>query len=417
MLQADRFQFPSRWVLPAAALILGVGARLYLAVTFYGNYDQASYAIVARIMLAHGNVYAETFRYNYSPVWAYVLLGLAHIDLWTRVPQFQIIVRGFLTLVDVADAVLIGAIAARLKPGRGLLAFSIYLLNPVAILLVGFHGQFENLAVLPLLGALYLSVRQSDRLSGSAAWLLGTASLLIKHLTVFSVWMLFVYVFTARRRLLMMALSVLVFLVSFLPYLPRGLDGIIHNVFLYGSGGGIYGIGLTTYAIWRVLHHIAIPTETGPGLGLIQLSVYGERALFVGLMVALPFIAKERFKLALPVSMELSAVALLALIPGISEQYFIIPVIFGSIFLSAPYVAYTAVTTIILLGSPFNVYIFDISIVYWNAIWIVTVIWLYFDARQELSRRHQWEVGELSQAALGGVARQSLRESSRAKPG
>ncbi|MGH7863015.1 MAG: hypothetical protein ACREOS_12350, partial [Candidatus Dormibacteraceae bacterium] len=265
MLSSTRPGFPVHWLLPAAALILGVGARLYLASSFYGNYDQASYAIVARIMLAHGNVYAETSRYNYSPAWAYVLLGLAHLDLWTRVPQFQIFVRGFLTLVDLVDAVLIGLIAARLKPGSGRLAFSVYLLNPVAILLVGFHGQFENLALLPLLGALYLSIGQRERWPRWAAWLLGTASLLIKHLTVFSVWTLFVYVFAGRRRLLMMALSVLVFLVSFVPYLPRGLNGIVQNVFLYGSGGGFYGVGLATYLTWRVLHHVAIPTETGLG--------------------------------------------------------------------------------------------------------------------------------------------------------
>ncbi|MGH7862212.1 MAG: hypothetical protein ACREOS_08215, partial [Candidatus Dormibacteraceae bacterium] len=154
---------------------------------------------------------------------------------------------------------LIGAIAARLAPGRGRLAFSVYLLNPVAILLVGFHGQFENLALLPLLGALYLSMRGRAGLPSWVIWLLGTASLLIKHLTIFSVWTLFVYVFTGRRRPLLMALSVLVFLVSFLPYLPRGFDGIVHNVFLYGSGGGFYGIGVPTYLIWRVLHHIAVP--------------------------------------------------------------------------------------------------------------------------------------------------------------
>src|SRR6185437_5217916 len=137
MRHAHQLVFPSRWLLPAAALILGIGMRLYLATAFYGNYDQDSYFIVARIMLAHGNVYAETYRYNYSPVWAYVLLGLAHIALHFRINEFQTIVRGFLTLIDLADAVLIGAIAARLRPGRGRLAFSVYLLNPVAILLVG----------------------------------------------------------------------------------------------------------------------------------------------------------------------------------------------------------------------------------------------------------------------------------------
>lgn len=379
------------WAIGATALVVGVGLRLYLAIALYGNYDQNSYEIVANIMLRGGNVYAETLRYNYSPLWAYVLLGLAQITLWLQV-DFHIIVRGFLTFVDVADATLIGVIAARTGRTSGPLAFSAYLLNPVTILLVGYHGQFENLALLPLLFALFLAVDKTKRSSKALTWALGTLCLVIKHLSVFSVWMLFVYQFTGRRRPLAIALSMLVFLLSFIPYLPADFDNIAHNVFLYQSHTGFYGTGMLVLIFQRLLLHLSLSLSHGLGAALLSLADGATRLLFFGLMLALPFFAKDYLNLPLVNAMELSAVALLASVYGIAEQYFIIPVVFGSIFLSVPYAIYTAATTIVLVTNPENVHLVAVpnlspahlSLVWWlwNLSWLALLGWLVMAVRR-----------------------------------
>jgi hypothetical protein len=214
------------------AIVVGVGCRLLLAYTFRGNFDQLSYEIVAKIMERGGNVYAETYRYNYSPVWAYVLSCLNQIANLSHL-QFHFVIRSLLTIIDILIGLFVGLIYARLGFGDARIGFSLYLLNPVAILLVGFHGQFENLAMLPLLIATYIYSRQPTSPPWKWIWLLGTLSLLIKHITVFGVWMLFLYSMTKRRAVMMFLFSVLIFIVAFLPYLPEGGSGIVRNVLTY----------------------------------------------------------------------------------------------------------------------------------------------------------------------------------------
>lgn len=127
------------WV--RVAFLIGLALRLALACFTPGNYDMRSYEIVASIMQRGGNVYAATPRYNYSPLWAYILRSLSYIG------PVHITARVFLSLVDMGNALLI-------RRMWGLTAGTCYALNPAVIVLVGYGGQFETLACLPLLIAL-----------------------------------------------------------------------------------------------------------------------------------------------------------------------------------------------------------------------------------------------------------------------
>lgn len=380
-------EYLKRWAFPLVALIIGVGARLYLAANFYGNYDQQSYDIVINIMARGGNVYADTFRYNYAPLWAYILLGLAHIAIWLHAGSSHVVIRGFLTLVDVADALLIARLAERTCRGRGRIAFSAYMLNPVAILLVGYHGQFENLMLLPILGAMSYMQENGKRFSPAIVWVLGTVSLITKHIGLFSVWMLFAYAFSGRRRFIFLALSIVAFTATFLPFLPAGLNGIIHNVFLYSSAPGLYGPGLLVTLTYKIATHVAAVTPYRDSLVSIAYNI--TRLQFFVIMAALPFVVRDRLKLPLVSGMELSGVALLTTIYGIAEQYFIIPVILGSITLSRPYFIYSAIATVVLLGSGANVHVLHPPIQWhgiwlpdWNLAWLSLVFWLLFSIWQ-----------------------------------
>src|SRR5690242_21187014 len=52
----------------AAVLIIGTAARFWVARHGH-NFDLNSYNIVASITDRGGNVYVETHRYNYGPIW------------------------------------------------------------------------------------------------------------------------------------------------------------------------------------------------------------------------------------------------------------------------------------------------------------------------------------------------------------
>jgi len=366
-----------------AAVLIGLAGRFYLIMTYVGNYDYYSYDIVAGIVSRGGNIYVETNRYNYSPVWAFILLGLGRIMDRIHVP-YHVVIRTFLTIVDLIDAAIIGYLASRTSPGRGWISFAAYLANPVTILLTGYHGQFENLAMLPVLTATALMTRPRSHTPGVLIWILATCSILIKQLSIFSVWMLYVYAFKGRRAVLAMIVSLVVFAGSFLPYLPAGADGVVHNVLLYQSAVGVYGFGLLPRVAEWLMHH-------GPTLsaGLPALLESASAYLIVpfgAFMGLLPFFAKGRWGRTLPEGMRLSAVGLLTSLYGYGEQYFIIPVIFGSYSLSIPYVVYSLVAGMMILNNPVNVALFGGWTLYpllivSNLVWLAVFGWFIYDIR------------------------------------
>jgi hypothetical protein len=142
----------------SALLLLALLLRLGLALALVGNYDQESYAIVPGIMRQGGNVYAETIRYNYSPVWFTLVAAFDKAAKALTLP-LHVVLRSFLSVVDIANALLIGAIVEQYQRGWGRKTALFYALNPGSILLVGYHGQFELLAMVPFLAGVYLVIR------------------------------------------------------------------------------------------------------------------------------------------------------------------------------------------------------------------------------------------------------------------
>src|SRR5512146_1412095 len=64
-----------------AATIVGIGLALRFLVALAGhNLDFESFQIVAGITARGGNVYAETARYNYGPIWFGVLRALHSVS-------------------------------------------------------------------------------------------------------------------------------------------------------------------------------------------------------------------------------------------------------------------------------------------------------------------------------------------------
>lgn len=328
------------------ALAGGLAGRLYLAAAFEGNFDQQSWEIISAIMRRGGNVYAETDRLNYSPLPAYLLLVLDHVRSLTGLPS-HLVIRGALTAVDLVVAVLVALIARQVAPGRARTALCAYLLNPVAILLVGYHGQLEVLAALPLLVGVWLHGRPRPP-HRAWIWLLGSLSLLVKHLLAFQVWMLFTYSFSRLGRIAASALAGAFFVLSFAPFRDAG-DEILRDVATRAGLGGLYGFGSLLPRV------VSLP-------------------LFAAVMTALPSVARDRLALGLPQAMSLSAVVLLATIDGIGNQYFLVPIIFGSFAPSLGYWVFTAVATVFLLASTDNVGILPLEIP-WNVVWLAAVAW------------------------------------------
>jgi hypothetical protein len=256
------------------------------------------------------------------------------------------VLRTMLTIADVGNAMLIGVIAQRVSGWSWHRGFATYFLNPVSILLVGFHGQLEPLAALPLLGAIVLAgaARPSRRLT----WALGTLSLVLKHNLAFMVWTLYWFAFSPLARVGAVALSAVVFAATFVPYLGTNPELVIRNVLGHAGLPGLYGFG--SFAPLSV----AVP-------------------LFFVVMTTLPLLA-QRWGLPLVRAERLTAIAFLAFTYGIGEQYFVIPVLFGAAVGGRWYWVYSAVASLFLLSSFENVNVLPLPRV-WNAVWLTTMAW------------------------------------------
>ena len=301
-----------------ALLALGVAARL-IAASAGHNYDMESFFIVAKIVEHGGNVYASTSRNNYAPIWSTLLHGL---DLAARVLPFdwQHVLRygiaGVLTLVDVAICLLLRRRCCRV-------AAYAFFLNPVSIIITGYHSQFDNAAL--LLGLLAVTLIGEDtgaRLTWrvAAGWVLLGVSLMTKHiLFAFPLW-LAIKARSWPRRILTLIVPVAVFLAGFVGYWSTGGAGIVRNVFSYNSYSN-------PYFYQQLVPAIVARVLTAKQLWLLVLVVFGFLMRREGAWESL---------------LVYSAVLVVAS-PAITNQYLAIPVPFTAVYFNVFSCAYAAV--------------------------------------------------------------------------
>jgi len=313
------------------AIGIGLSLRLILAIYTPGNLDQQNFIISAQILRSGANIYNETPYYNYTPIWGGILALLSLLNI-----HLPILVRLTLIAADMANSWLISRTIS-------VKAAIIYLLNPVSIILVGYHGQFETLAMLPLLLSAWLIHRGKP--AQGMIWLLGTLALIIKHIVLFHVWALFIWIAGTRRAFFWYVGALIVFVLSFSPFLPDGIPGIVQHVLLYRS---TYRFGTAWF----------LP----PPLDL---------ALFVCGMSILPLMLRER---SLSELLEWISVLLLVLIPAIGQQYFLLPLLTARC-RSIGYWVFTFSATLFLLASPDGLRLPWLSAVWWPT-WLAAVFWL-----------------------------------------
>lgn len=310
--------------LEGLVLVAAIVARLLVS-QLGSNYDWESETIVAGIVGDGGNVYAETARYNYGPVFMGVLGALHFLSGSDQLDRLLVV--GFLTLVDLG-------IWAVLRSQFGRVAAAVFLLNPISIIITGYHNQFDNLAVLlGLLAVVVLRDSASGRTSSSrflaGLGLLGL-SLCTKHVFfVFPLWIAVRQV-TWGRRLAALAVPPLLFVVSFLPFLPHGgKDGILRNVVHYSSANN------------SPLMHLILPD------GWVSAGL--AKAVFLLVLVAGAFVFRSRSDLD---RLLLYTVVLVVFAPAMANQYLAIPMAAAVAWLNAGFVLYVTLSTLFLGAHP-----------------------------------------------------------------
>ena len=299
-------------------LLLGAVLRIFLA-TLGNNFDLESYWIVSEAVLQGQSVYAEVTRYNYGPIWFLMLgafrriLQVIHRD---DIGHLHIIVAAFLTLVDLL-------LARMLRVKFGVKAALFFYLNPVSILITGYHSQFDNFAILIAVVACCWFGSLKDK---SAAALLGGAvvlglSLTIKHVCLFFPFWLWWAArnLSAPKRWLVFGVSYGVFIVSFFPFAldPDSRSGILANVVSYSSP---YEVGLISRLLALAGDIFSIEKAS-----LLWIGKFGFVAL--SFLSAIMWSRRGRKESAAIDGLFIYLISLVAFSPAAADQYLAIALI------------------------------------------------------------------------------------------
>ncbi len=337
----------------AAGFVAALAVRVLFLRRFSGNFDVESFASVVAILKHRGDIYLETTRYNYTPVWAHVIAALD--GLASRIGcSFGAALGAFLLAVDAATALVLHRLGGGGR--RGAAAALLFFANPVSIFVSSFHLQFDNVAIFLLLVAVWCAGRPVASRVGTVAAL--SSSLLVKHLTAF-----FPPLFLAGRgrrglRLLEAAVPYALFAAAFLPYW-RSWPGIRRNVVEYRSLGEDYGAAML----------LGIPGVPG----------WLPSALFLAAVAAALVLLRG---VELVRACLLLFLVMLLFVPGICEYYFVWPIAFGALFGGAGYAVYTVVVSAFFLGSPDGLGLPLEHLPGWHGVWWSVLLWLAWEVRR-----------------------------------
>lgn len=221
--------------------IVGLVLRLVIAYNFYGSNDVGAWEQYSTYWQQGLSPYEASHRYNYGPLWYYVISFFSFIGRKFCFP-FHFVIKFPLILADIFILFSLIAIGKKLKFSDKKLLFSagLFFLNPVSVLITGYHGQFGNIALFFTLCAYYFFAFNKN-----APLILGSLFLSIaigfKHFIVMLVPTLAFWQKRLLKSLFVMFAAPLMFLITILPYLISDTHWVINNVFRYNLHAGYWG--------------------------------------------------------------------------------------------------------------------------------------------------------------------------------
>lgn len=304
--QTNKEILSKKELLLVLAMAAGILAR-FAVMTFGYNFDFESYKIVGEIVSRGGNVYAETTRYNYGFIF-FLLQGLLYkISLILNPDNIEWTYRiGMVSLLTLTDLGISFWISQQYSKKLGVIFF----LNPISVIITGFHNQFDNIAVLFALTASCFVDEESEKLTKNdfIALTLLSLSLITKHICfAFFMWLFFRKAkMNLVKRLTYTCAPFGIFLLSFIPFVcgnKNAFEGMMQNVFLYRSHNN--------YPVFRYLFKlIPFPQE---GCFLLYLLIM----LIIGLGLR---------KLAFREMLLMYLIAMVSFSSAVANQYLIIPI-------------------------------------------------------------------------------------------
>lgn len=196
--------------------------------------------VAAHVLDVSWNPYQAQHLYPYPPLWVWIEAACESLARHSGL-SFAVLVKLPVLAAEVGIVVLLARWGAE-RGGAARWAPWIYALHPVAVLVTGFHGQFDSIALLMVL----LAVRASERGRHDAAALALAAGIAVKSFPILAVPVLLLRVTGATARFRFLALALLPVAVLLVPYLAHDATAVTRELFGYGGVADFGWIG-----VWR----------------------------------------------------------------------------------------------------------------------------------------------------------------------
>jgi hypothetical protein len=321
------------------ALALGLVLRLgAIAASDRVVADVARYEKVARHLLdVSWNPYTAPHLYPYPPPWAGIEAAAGWLDRHTGLP-FAVIVKLPVLAADLMIVWLLGAAAAggRASP----LAAWLYAAHPVALLVGGFHGQFDAIP----LGLVMLALEALARGRRDASALALAGAIAAKSFPVLLLPALAAAAGSGRQALRYVVLACLPVAVLLVPFAAADSAALRRELFGYA---GIADFGWT--GVWRGLEWLVTGALPRSEARFWPLAAAVSKVAFLATWCVLLLRARQQRWSAERVCLMV-VLAFVSLYGLLSAQYLLWPVPLGLMRVSRHAAAYAVAATAALAG-------------------------------------------------------------------
>ncbi len=307
------------------SILIGITLRMW-AQTSFRNYDFDSYLIVSKMLFEGENPY-DSGRYNYGPNW--MLFLTFGRTLFEEPDSFRLFLAATLTLADIGIAIIL------FKRGHSL-ASLILMVSPISVAITGQHQQFDNIAVLLLLTAMFVYRPTSNRAwttNDTYVLILISLSITTKHVFIFFLVWFALKQPGIRKGLIFLIGPVVILLLSLIPFLVNSPKAVIEHVFLYASYNN------------APLLSMLIPN-------LEEMDSVGRRLQQV-IFVAAVLLTGYFMRKCAPFTLVLVyTVTLVVFTSALADQYLSIAVVGAAVFFNIGFLIWMALGSIYLFGNP-----------------------------------------------------------------
>lgn len=363
-----------KFILISLIFFLGIGARFFFANLNLYNFDIMQFYKDVDIYRNHGNIYIEQNKhYNYSPLWYYYLGILDKVTLQEKYFPLYLTIRISLIIVDIFNTLILIWIAYRYKKSLSLTA-GLYMLNPILIVLTGYHGQFEQLAMFFLLAAFALSISIKNKIHKALLFACLVISFCIKHVIAFPLILFIQALYNSRiKTILLTSIITIIFLTTFIPYIKTASKEIVSYVFMYRSVERRYGIPdiLNRRCQTCVITNVKIFNKD------LEISAY---SLYFVLFIVGFILSFYFLKFTDPGKAILfGALYFVTWTNGIGAQYLFLPMIIGTLYPSKWMLIAIVLQTGFVLGNSDELGQYAFDGFGWTIVWVANLFWFFHE--------------------------------------